>query len=192
MKIKDEAKEALILQTALGIINRVGLAGLKMSDLAKEARMATGTVYIYFADKEELVRRLYLFLSQKQTQDLMAEIPSNDPTKLKIQKLAFSYLKNSLENPEYAAFFEQYYRSPFFSETAELDVAADGLMQPIYEMVLRGQEEHIIKNLPAELLVTLVCGMLNELARQAMYEKRLVTDEEWKGAFSVLWDGIKA
>jgi TetR/AcrR family transcriptional regulator, multidrug resistance operon repressor len=178
MRAKDEAKEQLILNTALSMIARVGLSGLKMTDLACESGLATGTVYI--------------FLTKENTIGLISDISEKDPTKVKIQKLSFNYLKKNLEYPEYSAFFEQYYRSPYFLDNPEIASEENALMQPIFEMVLRGQQEQIIKNINAELLVTLVCGMLNELAKQASYEKRLVSDEEWKATFTVIWDGIKS
>jgi TetR/AcrR family transcriptional regulator, multidrug resistance operon repressor len=192
MRAKDEAKEQLILNTALSMIARVGLSGLKMTDLACESGLATGTVYIYFVDKNALIQKLYIFLTKENTIGLISDISEKDPTKVKIQKLSFNYLKKNLEYPEYSAFFEQYYRSPYFLDNPEIASEENALMQPIFEMVLRGQQEQIIKNINAELLVTLVCGMLNELAKQASYEKRLVSDEEWKATFTVIWDGIKS
>lgn len=191
MRPKDEAKERLILETALAMIARVGLSGLKMSDLAKEAGLATGTVYIYFKDKEELIRKLYLYITRKSTADLAADIPSNLPLKAKIHALAYNYLQICLQNPEYDAFLEQYYRSPFFSETEAQLTEETSLMQPIVEVVLQGQQEGIIKSADPELLVMLVCGMISEAARQAHYAQRTLSDAEWQTIFSVIWDGVK-
>ena len=87
MRSKDETKVQLILGTALKMIERVGLAGLKMSDLAKEAGVATGTVYIYFEDKNQLIRELYLYLMHYNTADLNQPISENEPLKIKIKKL---------------------------------------------------------------------------------------------------------
>lgn len=192
MRAKDEAKELLILETALAMIARVGLSGLKMSELAKEAGLATGTVYIYFDNKEELIRKLYLFITRKSTTDLAAGIPGSLPLKAKIHALAHNYLQINLQNPEYDAFFEQYYRSPFFAETAEQLSEENSLMQPILNVVVQGQHEGLIKQADPDLLVMLVCGMISEAARQAHYARRTIPEEEWQVMFSVIWDGIKA
>jgi AcrR family transcriptional regulator len=192
MRAKDESKEILILDTALDLIVRTGLSGLKMTDLAKAAGLATGTVYIYFQDKEALIRQIYLYLLKKTTSDLVEGIPAADPLKVKTRKLCFNYLRDQLEHPEYAAFFEQYFRSPFFRETDFEQAAEYSAMQPIYDLVVEGQAAQIIKPLEPSLLVTLVCGMLNELARTAHYENRLVGEAEWHDTFGVIWDGIKS
>lgn len=191
MRQKDEAKEQQILEAALQLITRTGLAGLKMSDLAKEAGVATGTVYIYFTDKPALIQRLYTYLVQKSLGDLEAGIRETDPVRVKIQKLSLNYLKESIEHPEYAAFFEQYYRSPYFVETEESQSVENGLMQPILNLVVEGQQQTIIKEANPELLVTLVCGMLNELARQVYFTGQPLSPQDWETTFSVIWDGVK-
>lgn len=192
MRPKDEAKEQLILDTALAMIARVGLSGLKMSDLAKEAGIATGTVYNYYHDKEAVIRSLYLYLTRKTTSDLVVDIPAHLPLRGRIQALAYAYLQKCLQHPEYDAFFEQYYRSPFFRETPEELANESALMQPILDVVLQGQREMLIKNADPELLVTLVCGMIGEVARQALYAERAVSETEWQTIFDVIWCGIRS
>ncbi|GAA4408992.1 hypothetical protein GCM10023187_31600 [Nibrella viscosa] len=191
MRTKDEAKEQLILDAALRLINRVGLAGLKMTDLAREATVATGTVYIYFTDKSALVDRLYAYLLRKSMGDLYAGIEEADPLRVKIRKMARNYLDENVAHPEYTVFFEQYFRSPYTNESAQRQQEEAGLMHPIYALVVQGQRETIIKEADPELLVTLVCGMLNELAKQLTYTGQLVSAEDWETTFSVIWDGIK-
>ncbi|HAO48417.1 MAG TPA: TetR/AcrR family transcriptional regulator, partial [Runella sp.] len=58
------------------------------SDLAKEAGVATGTVYIYFEDKNQLIRELYLYLMHENTNDLTQELTGDEPLKIKIKKMA--------------------------------------------------------------------------------------------------------
>ncbi|NJN34024.1 MAG: TetR/AcrR family transcriptional regulator, partial [Saprospiraceae bacterium] len=106
--------------------------------------------------------------------------------------LCFNYLKNSLENPENSVFFDQYFRSNYALNLPETEQEENALMKPIFDLVLKGQREHIIKNIDAALLVTLVCGMLNELSRVAVFEQRAVSEQEWRDTFTVIWDGIKS
>ncbi|MFN8347959.1 MAG: TetR/AcrR family transcriptional regulator [Spirosomataceae bacterium] len=192
MRSKDETKVQLILNTALKMIARVGLSGLKMSDLAKEAGVATGTVYIYFEEKNQLVRELYLYLMRNSTNDLTAQISENEPLKIKIKKLARNYLENNTNNPEYGAFLEQYFRSPYFHEDDATRAEEEIALQPIYRLVVEGQQQSLIKEADPELLVTLVCGMLNEVAKVSIYTQKPLTAAEWELTFSVLWDGIKS
>ncbi len=192
MRSKDETKIQLILSTALKMVARVGLAGLKMSDLAKEAGVATGTVYIYFEDKNQLIRELYLYLMSTGTNDLKQQISENEPLKIKIKKLTRNYLDNNTNNPEHGAFLEQYFRSPYFHEDDASRQAEDMALLPIYSLVLEGQRQSLIKEADPELLVTLMCGMLNEVAKVSIYTQKPITHAEWELTFSVLWDGIRS
>lgn len=191
MRPKDETKEQLILDTALRLITRRGLAGLKMLDLAKEAGIAIGTIYIYFADRTALIQRLYAYLLRKSLSDLQAGIVDSDPLRLKIRKITRNYLDDNLAHPDYRAFFEQYFRSPYCAETEIIRAEENSVMQPIYDLVVQGQRETIIKTADPELLVTLVCGMLDELAQQAYRTGRPVSESDWELTFSVIWDGVK-
>ncbi|WP_080058397.1 TetR/AcrR family transcriptional regulator [Spirosoma aerolatum] len=191
MRTKDEAKEKIILDTALRLIMQTGLSGLKMSDLAREAGVATGTVYVYFDDKPALIQRLYAYLLRKSLSDLNAGIAATDPLRVKIQKITRNYLDDNLKYPEYAAFFEQYFRSPYFAETEVIRAEEASVMQPIYDLVVEGQQQMIIKEANPDLLVTLVCGMLNELAKQALFSQQPISKSDWELTFSVIWDGVK-
>ncbi len=192
MRIKDESKESIIFETALLMISKTGLSGLKMSQLAKEANIATGTVYIYFKDKDELIRKLYLYLLKKTTLDYSKGLDENVPLKLKIKTLTFNYLAESILHPEYGAFFEQYFRSPFFVENEMIKNEENTVLGPIYELVIEGQKQAIIKNINPELLVSLVCGMLNEVAKESIYTQSGIEKIDWESIFTVIWDGIKS
>jgi AcrR family transcriptional regulator len=192
MRTRDEDKEKLILESALQIISKTGLAGLKMSDLAKEAKLATGTVYIYFKDKEELVRKLYLYLMKSTTKDLSTESKSNEPVKLKIKQIAHKYLNDSILNPQKGVFFEQYFRSPYYHETESILQEEDQILQPIYDVVIEGQQQSIIKEISPDLLVTIVCGMLDSLAKTAIYTEKNYSETEWETIFGIVWDAIKS
>ncbi|MEI9931236.1 MAG: helix-turn-helix domain-containing protein [Rhizomicrobium sp.] len=52
-------KRRLLLDAALDLFESRGFDGVAVSEIAKAAGVATGTVYVYFRDKEALVNALY-------------------------------------------------------------------------------------------------------------------------------------
>ncbi len=140
------------------MIARIGLAGLKMSDLAKEAGVATGTVYIYFEDKNQLIQELYFYLTRGNITDISQQISDNDPLKIKIKKIARNYLDDHINHPEYGAFFEQYFRSPYFQKDDFNRSEGEKSLHPIYQWVVEGQRQSLIKEADPEWLVTLILG----------------------------------
>lgn len=59
MRIRDEAKELAIREQAMAMIVRDGFDGLSMQKLAKAAGVSPATIYIYFKDREDLIRQIY-------------------------------------------------------------------------------------------------------------------------------------
>ncbi|MEM9930514.1 MAG: helix-turn-helix domain-containing protein, partial [Bacteroidota bacterium] len=55
MRLKDEQKLLAIIQATLELTHEKGLAGIKMTELARRAGIATGSLYTYFTDKQDLL-----------------------------------------------------------------------------------------------------------------------------------------
>ena len=51
---QKEAKRMALIDAALTVFSRVGFAAAKMDDVAEEAGVSKGTVYLYFESKEKL------------------------------------------------------------------------------------------------------------------------------------------
>lgn len=58
MRKKDEHTRTLLLSCAREIANEQGIAAINMRRLAKSAGVATGTVYNYFSDKDDVLLAL--------------------------------------------------------------------------------------------------------------------------------------
>lgn len=52
---RDPAKADAILNAALKLFNRDGVAATRMEDIARAAGLATGTCYLYFRDKNDIL-----------------------------------------------------------------------------------------------------------------------------------------
>jgi AcrR family transcriptional regulator len=187
---RDEQKIHHIHQAALRIILEQGFSGLRMSDVAKAAGVATGTVYIYFQNKHELINSLYLHLKRSKAQQMFADYDAAMPFMAGFRKLWFAYLQTTLDKPEESAFLEQYYRSPFI-EQAHRD-EADRLLGPIFDLLERGKRELLVRNAPTHLLAAHLSGSIAELARMAQANPLTLTAEDKETAFKMAWDSIRA
>ncbi|MCD6571621.1 MAG: TetR/AcrR family transcriptional regulator [Deltaproteobacteria bacterium] len=57
--MKGEEKYKAILKAAKGVFAREGFYNSKVSEIAKEARVADGTIYLYFKNKEDILISLF-------------------------------------------------------------------------------------------------------------------------------------
>lgn len=51
-------KREVILEATIRVLRERGLSGLKVEEVAKEAEVGKGTVYLYFQDKQDLLKGL--------------------------------------------------------------------------------------------------------------------------------------
>jgi len=189
MRNIDADKEQLIFRAALRLIQQEGFAGLKMSILAKEARMAAGTIYLYFKSKEDLINRLYITLKRRNAQALLKGYDAGAPFMESFELIWQNFLDANLANPEESAFIEQYYRSPYLDKTVQDE--ADRLVAPIFELLERGKKERLIKDVPTEMLVAQLTGFVNGLAHLYASGNLSITQAFKTTALAMAWDGLK-
>ena len=189
MREKDPNKVDAIYKAALKLVLREGFSGLKMSEVAREAKVATGTLYLYFESKEDLISQLYLALKQQSTAVLLKEYDANAPFMVNFEKIWKGAVLTQLKSPETAAFHEQYYRSPYVKESVRQET--DKLMQPVIQLIEQGKKERLLKDVPTELLLLQIIGLINELVRQHHANMINATQDVINTVFEMTWDGIK-
>jgi len=189
MRKKDDSKEQAILDAALQLVHETGLVGVKMTTIARQAGVATGTVYVYFENKEALINALYLRLKRRSTSYFLKGYKETAPFKLCFRKIWLNYLNYHLQHPEIAVFLEQYYRSPYLQ--ANVQEERSRLLQPIFDMLERGKQELIIKDVNSEMLVAQLSGGVKELVKLHYQQVVQLTDSCIEQAFQLAWDSVK-
>lgn len=124
---------------------RKGFYKTRISEIAKEAKVADGTVYIYFENKDDIL--ISLFEEQmKAVMDNMVEQISEetDPVK-KLEKFALTHLQLIEQNPNMAEIIQVEVRqsSKFMKEYKNEKFVQ--YLDLISEIVREGQEKHIFK-----------------------------------------------
>ena len=72
-----EKKQRIIL-TMLELVVAQGVHATPMSQVAKEANVAVGTIYHYFNNKNEIIEEIYSMICQDFGVVLIANMPEND------------------------------------------------------------------------------------------------------------------
>ena len=190
MRVKDEHKAEAIFEAALKLIWKEGISGLTMSKLASAAGLATGTVYIYFKNKETLLRELYLKLRQESL-DRFLEGYNHDEEFLKcFRRIWMNYLKHRMEHHEASVFLEQYYRSPYISKD-HLEMA-EGMKEPVKRMIQRGKEDGLVRqDRDNEMLFLSMLGFIRELADEHVSGVYELNKQRIEQAFELSWDTIR-
>ncbi|MBA4208778.1 MAG: TetR/AcrR family transcriptional regulator [Parvibaculum sp.] len=78
---------AAILAAARGLVAEGGFAAVQMSEIAKQAGVATGTLYRYFSSKEALCRELFREVSAREMGMLATIASSHEPASERLVKV---------------------------------------------------------------------------------------------------------
>jgi TetR/AcrR family fatty acid metabolism transcriptional regulator len=84
---KKKDKRNKIINAALEIFTEQGFHNTRLDDIAKEANVAKGTLYLYFKSKEDLFVHCLLDGSEKDTENAQKIIQSNESFKKRLKKL---------------------------------------------------------------------------------------------------------
>jgi len=191
MRSRDYSKEATIFESSLQIIERDGIAGLTMAKIANAANLATGTLYIYFTNKEELIHELYRKLERESVHRFLAGYSEKIPFKESLKKVWLNYLNHRITYHAESVFLEQYYRSPYISEP--LKHIAESMKLPVHKIIRRGIEEGVLSPKLDERMVFLaMLGFIRELADEHVGGVYVLDNVKIESAFELSWNMIKA
>lgn len=188
-KPKDENKIEQIFQSTLKMVAVDGFGGLRMSDVAKEAGIATGTLYIYFKDKQSLVDALYLHLKKEMAAKYIIKEDFTKPYKQCFDAIWKKYFEATIKNRHASAYIEQYYRSPFYNKKSK-DVAHQSLSL-IYELLERGKKEKLIKNIDNALLLAQLNGPVLDISKMIQAGNIKMNKQTLAHALQMAWDSVK-
>jgi AcrR family transcriptional regulator len=190
MKPRDDEKLEAIADATFMLVEKVGLSGLTMADIARAAGIATGTLYIYYSSKEELIKQLYAKSKLATASRLLQGYDSKAPFRSRARILWRNALKNGLDHYAEAIFHQQYLNSPWYSESDRL--LTSNLMKGWSEFIEEGKTQEILKNAPSSLMSAIFMGSIREtgdLIRRKVIEP---SEKNLDMAFALCWDAIKA
>ena len=93
MKNKNKDKHIRIIKAATKIFAKKGFFQAKVSDIAKEAQVADGTIYLYFENKDDILISLFEEQMNKVLEDMKKQISKENDAIKKIEKFAYNHLK---------------------------------------------------------------------------------------------------
>lgn len=189
MKQRDDNKIQQIFTATLQLVVKSGVAGITMRQIAKAAGMATGTLYIYFKDKDQLINQLYASCRAASINAYFRGYDDAMPYKKGFKTIWNNILQYRLNNFDAAVFMEQCYHSPFISESTR-EMSRQQL-QPLYKLMDRGKEEKTLKDLDSIMLLIFMMGSITEVIKYVNYHKKKITDDMITNAFTICWDGLK-
>ena len=188
MKARDENKIVDIYKATLKLVKESGLAGITMQSVAKEAGLATGTVYIYFRNKDALIINLFDKCIRNSAKGFFTNYHPSAHFDHGFREVWTNMLKHRLTHFDESIFIEQCFHSPFIDEDTK--VTLKKMFEPLVDLINRGKREKILKDTDTFWLIAFMIGTINEIAKRVIYFNRKLTREIIETNFTLCWDGI--
>jgi AcrR family transcriptional regulator len=190
VKLKDDEKLRAIAKATFTLVEQTGLSGLTMAAIAREAGLATGTLYVYFKSKEDLMVALYEQAKAETAASLMHGDDPSLPFRGRFQRMWLNWLDHRLTHYAQVVFLEQYYNSPWFSEESR-NLSAR-LIKGWVDLIEAAKAQQILKDVPTPLLINSFGGSVRETANLLRSGALTRSDAHLTMAFGLCWDGLKA
>lgn len=112
---RDPNRRALLLNTAMDLFSRSGFYAVSVKEIATEAKVSLGSMYTYFASKEELVNALY-----RRCKEIFSEYVTNGADQFRGRDAHKNLLKNLgrfiKDHPESFLFLETHHHADYLDQ----------------------------------------------------------------------------
>lgn len=181
-------KEQQIMDAAMKLFVERGFHGTSTAEIAKTARVATGTLFHYFKTKEELINRLYLYTKESAFSQLNEQFEDDKSLKDNLKDLWSKFIYYCLENPYKFQFIQTFHTSPYITTLTKKQ------LEPQTDFLLRAYKKGIqdkeLKEVPFEIVVEYFWGSIVSTFNYFNKYPEKLGDENMDQAFELFWDGI--
>ena len=183
-------KRARILDAAETVFARRGFYNARVAEIAREAGVADGTIYLYFKSKDDLLISLFESRMQRVLAALEGAIPDSAGAGEKLRAFITAYMHLIRDTPRVAEVltvelrqsskFMKEYSNPRFGEFLKL----------LAGIIAEGQaRDELAQTVPAPIAARAIFGMIDELALAWLLGGRdkfdIVRAADWVGAITL-------
>ncbi|TKB48666.1 TetR/AcrR family transcriptional regulator [Ferrimonas sediminicola] len=185
------SKRQQILDTALVLFVQQGLEGAATAKIAREAGVATGTLFHHFSNKQALIAALYLEIKQELA-DRLPALRADQPTREMACRMWQAAMAWALDHPDKIRFLLAYYQSPVLTPATRRTAKFDTLGF-VLELIKMGQARGELAPYPHELMMEACHSLFMASAGYFIDHPEQAADpRQQEGAMAIFWNALAA
>lgn len=143
MRRRDEDKQQRIKKAIVCVTLREGINGASIAKIAQEAEVSPATIYVYYANKDEMLRKVFReFSHQSYVYMMQCLSPEMNGPEL-IESLIRGIYKYTVDHEEAFSFVEQCSRCPSLARSVcDTDYCCD-----VFDLIHMYQKRGIIRRM---------------------------------------------
>jgi TetR/AcrR family fatty acid metabolism transcriptional regulator len=171
--MRDSDKPQQIIEAAIRVFARSGYYSSRVSDIAREAGIASGTIYLYFKTKEQILVTLFREKMAEFVAYLRREIADEPDPVMRVRRLVRLHFTVLEDNPALAEVVQVELRQghKFFRGASAHEVSA------YFELIASVLEEGVAAgrfhaDLPVKIATKMLFGAMDQVATSWVLGKR--------------------
>jgi len=189
LKTRNMTKREQVLETTLDLITELGFHATPMALIIKKSKVAAGTIYHHFKNKEDLIDTLYSELKAEMGKAIVQGINEEMIYKEKFFKIWKNLFSFYLSNPKKFEFLENYAHSPFIRK--EIKEISKSYYRPAIDFIESGVKLGILRELPVDISMNLIFGNISTFVRMIHQEEITLNENLLEQIIQSSWDSVK-
>ncbi len=170
---KKNDKYKQILEAAIRVLARHGYQYATISQIAREAGVADGTIYLYFKNKDDLLDHFFSYKTHQIFSRFKEEVDRAEDPLEKLNQLVYCHLSEFEQNKDMAIVYEVETRRRLHLSDERVKEMSKMYFDLVSEIVHQGQEEGKIRShLQVHLVKQLIIGAIDEVITTWLYSAR--------------------
>ncbi|AEH00511.1 TetR/AcrR family transcriptional regulator [Lacinutrix sp. 5H-3-7-4] len=182
-------KKQRIILTMLELVVEQGVHATPMSQVAKEAGVAVGTIYHYFKNKEQIIEEIYSMICQDFGTVLMANVPKEDTFEKQYRVMWLNLYNYFLGNPLAFKFMEFVGVPPIIN--SEIRLKSVMHFNTIRDTFLSAILKKEVRDVHVRLILQMSMGNVISATRLKFKKELPMTNVQIEDAIKMSWDSIK-
>ena len=189
MRQKDEEKITRIYRAAMKIINREGFEGSCMSKIAAEADISPATIYLYFENKEDMIKKLFMHLKTGMGDSYLSTETELRPSKGTFRSIWMNHFQYLVANPEEFNFLENFSNSPLIQHIDEqFTIDYCPALENLFD---QSKKAGLINPFPNDLVYSLLFAPIAYLVKKKNNTGKTITTSDLIQIFDASWRALE-
>ncbi len=180
MKTRDK-----IIQAALKLFVAQGIHKTSTSQICKEVGIASGSLFVHFKTKQELIDTIYLEKKKQAFASMHENLDYSEPAKTVVFKSSEFMVGYYLKHFEEFQFFQMLEKGPVISAQARKLYKKEAAQS--VELIKAWQKEGALKSLDTQLLMDIWWGILSAFIRNLHEQKQ---KQVKRSDLEVIWEAL--
>lgn len=170
---KKSEKYEQILEAAIRVFARQGYYNSTISQVAREAGVGDGTIYLYFKNKDDILDNFFSYKTTQIFSQFQDEVARCANALDKLERLVACHLQEFEQNRDLAVVYEVETRMRRHLSDEKLKEMSRMYFDLVAHIVNQGQNEGTIRqNIPIHLVKQYLIGAVDEVITTWLYSSR--------------------